>query len=103
MVPTPTSLTSFTLIREMFPSFSLDIIVVSVPYPGASPEEVEEGICLKLEDAIEGIEGIKRYTTNANENIGTAIVECEDGDEESYDRLLIQLDFTLAIRYTAFS
>ena len=34
--------------REMFPQFSLDMIVVSVLYPGSSPEEVEEGICINI-------------------------------------------------------
>lgn len=36
--------------REMFPQFSLDMIVATVPYPGSSPEEVEEGICIKIEE-----------------------------------------------------
>ena len=34
--------------REMFPQYALDMINVSVAYPGASPEEVEEGICIKF-------------------------------------------------------
>ena len=45
--------------REMFPQFSLDMIAVSVVYPGSSPEEVEEGICIKIEEQIQSIEGIK--------------------------------------------
>ena len=44
--------------REMFPQFSLDMIVVSVTYPGSSPEEVEEGIVLRIEDAIQDIVGV---------------------------------------------
>ena len=51
------------MIRETFPEFSLDMITISVPYPGADPEEVEEGISRKIEEAIEGLEGIKQYTT----------------------------------------
>ena len=42
-----------SMIRETFPEFSLDMIIVSVPYPGADPEEVEEGVCRKIEEAIE--------------------------------------------------
>ena len=38
--------------REMFPQFALDMINVSVVYPGASPQEVEEGICIKIEEKI---------------------------------------------------
>ncbi len=63
------------MIRETFPEFSLDMIIISVPYPGADPEEVEEGISRKIEEAIEGIEGIKQYTTNAAEGLGTATIE----------------------------
>jgi hydrophobic/amphiphilic exporter-1 (mainly G- bacteria), HAE1 family len=43
--------------REIFPEFELDILMVSVPYPGASPEEVEEGICQKLEEAVRSSTG----------------------------------------------
>ena len=64
-----------SIIRETFPEFSLDMITISVPYPGADPEEVEEGICLKIEEAIEGLAGIKQYTTHSSENGGTAIIE----------------------------
>ncbi len=63
------------MIKENFPEFSLDMITVSVPYPGADPEEVEEGICRKIEEALEGVEGIKQITTQAQENVGTATIE----------------------------
>lgn len=69
----------FSMVRESFPQFSIDLIAINVAYPGADPEEVEEGICLKLEDALEAIEGIKQYTTTASENVGSALVEVEDG------------------------
>ena len=53
--------------REMFPQFSLDMIWVSVIYPGSSPEEVEEGICIKIEEQIQSIEGIERLRSAARE------------------------------------
>ena len=65
--------------REMFPQFSLDMIVVSVPYPGSSPEEVEEGICIKIEERIESIEGIDRIISTAREGNGEVLVELETG------------------------
>ena len=65
--------------REMFPEFELDIVLISVPYPGASPEEVEEGICQKLEEAVRSVEGIKRQTAIAHEDIGYLILELEAG------------------------
>ena len=65
--------------REMFPQFSLDMIVVSVPYPGSSPEEVEEGICIKIEERIESVEGIERIISTAREGNGEVLVELETG------------------------
>ena len=41
----------FTMKRELFPQFSLDTVVVRVPYPGAAPEEVEETIVIRIEEA----------------------------------------------------
>lgn len=61
--------------QEVFPGFSIDIIAVTVPYPGASPEEVEQGIILAVEEQIRGIDGIKRINSNASENAGSIIVE----------------------------
>jgi len=72
----------FTLLkmrREMFPQFSLDMIVVSVVYPGSSPEEVEEGICIKIEEAIQRIEGIERLLSTAREGRGEVVAELETG------------------------
>ena len=65
--------------REMFPQFALDMIVVSVDYPGSSSEEVEEGICIKIEEQIEGIEGIDRIISTAREGNGEVVVELESG------------------------
>ncbi len=69
------------MIRELFPTFVIDTILIRVPYLGAGPEEVEEGISLKIEDAIEGVQGIKRYTTTAAEGMGTAVIEVEEGED----------------------
>ena len=72
---------AMSMIRENFPEFSVDIIMVSVAYPGADPEEVEEGISRKIEETLEGLEGIKQYTTQSRENEGIAIIEIlEDYD-----------------------
>ena len=72
---------TISMIRENFPEFSLDMITISVSYPGADPEEVEEGISRKVEEAIEEIEGIKLYTTESSENISTTLIEVK----ENYD------------------
>jgi HAE1 family hydrophobic/amphiphilic exporter-1 len=63
--------------RESFPEFDLEILLVSVPYPGASPEEVEEGICQKIEEAVHSIAGIKKKTSVSREGIGYLVLELE--------------------------
>ncbi len=68
-----------SMLRESFPQFSLDLISIQVPYPGADPEEVEEGISLKIEDALETVEGIKQYTTRSSENLASITVEIQEG------------------------
>jgi len=72
---------SQSMIRENFPEFSLDMITISVAYPGADPEEVEEGISQKIEEALEGIEGVKQITTQSRENIAAVTIEVR----ENYD------------------
>ena len=68
-----------SLRREVFPEFELEIITVSVPYPGASPEEVEEGVCQKIEEAVRAIDGIKKQTAVAREGAGSMTLELETG------------------------
>lgn len=63
--------------RELNPQFALDMINISVVYPGASPEDVEEGICVKIEEKIKGIEGIDRTFSNAYEGRGSLTVELD--------------------------
>jgi multidrug efflux pump subunit AcrB len=64
---------------EVFPEFSSDMIMVTVAYPGAAPEEVEEGICVRIEEAIQSLEGIKKITSNADEGAGSVRVEILPG------------------------
>ncbi len=69
-------LVSFLLMRrEIFPEFQLDVILVSVPYPGASPDEVEKGICQQIEEEIQAMAGIKRLISIAREGGGYTIAE----------------------------
>ncbi|GAA4433536.1 efflux RND transporter permease subunit [Bremerella cremea] len=63
--------------RETFPDFDLDMILVQVPYPGAAPQEVEEGICQKIEEAVRSLDGIKKVTSIAAEGAGSVIIELE--------------------------
>ena len=61
--------------QEIFPEFSLDVITVEVRYRGAGPEEVEDAICLRLEEALQGMDGIKKMTSTANEGVGLVVLE----------------------------
>lgn len=61
--------------QEVFPEFEIDRISVSVPYPGASPAEVEQGILLSVEDAVRGLDGVKQVTSVASEGAGSVSVE----------------------------
>lgn len=65
--------------REIFPDVELDMVRVSVAFPGADPEEVEEGVSRKIEEALEGIDGIKDYHTISNEHLSVALVEIREG------------------------
>jgi hydrophobic/amphiphilic exporter-1 (mainly G- bacteria), HAE1 family len=67
----------WTMRREVFPEFELEILLISVPYPGASTSEVEEGICQKIEEAVQSTSGIKRLTSIAQEGIGYVVLELE--------------------------
>lgn len=69
----------FSMKFSAFPETEPSLLFVRVPFIGASPEEVEEGVIIKIEEALEGLEGIERITSEARENIGTVNVEILDG------------------------
>lgn len=71
-------LSMFSMTRESLPEFSLDMILINVPYPGADPEEVEEGVSRKIEEALEGLEGLKLIETSSRENISTTRLEVHE-------------------------
>ena len=65
--------------QEVFPEFNLDSITVRVPYPGASPEEVEQGILLAVEDRTAGIVDVKKVSSQALEGVGTVTLQLVTG------------------------
>src|SRR6056297_205368 len=67
--------------QEFLPEMDLDTVTVSVPYPGASPDEVEQGILLAVEEAVRGIDGVKEVVATAREGSGSVNIEVL----ESYD------------------
>ena len=76
-------LSAVTVVQEVFPEFSLDAVQVRVEYPGSSPEEIEQSIVQRVEDRIEGIEGIDRITATAAENFGVVTAELKRGFDVS--------------------
>ena len=68
-----------SMITESMPEMSLNAINVSVFYPGADPEEVEEAISRKIEETIKGMEGIDKFTTNSSEGSASVSIEVKTG------------------------
>ena len=71
--------------RETFPEFTADKVKVTVAYPGASAEEVDESVVQRIEDAVDGIEGLAQMSSTAREGVGAVTLELEDdGDIEAF-------------------
>ena len=64
---------------EVFPEISLDRVNIQVLYLGAAPDEVERAVCVRIEEAIHGLDGIKQITSTVAEGMGTVMVELELG------------------------
>ena len=69
----------FQIKQEVFPEFSLDRVNISVGYPGASPEEVENGILLAVEEAVQGLEGVQEIRSTAREGSASVTLEAIEG------------------------
>ncbi|WP_158848044.1 efflux RND transporter permease subunit [Algibacter sp. L1A34] len=78
-----------SLKSSFFPLTESKIINVSVAYPGASPQEIEEGVVLKIEDNLKGLKGVDRVTSVSRENSGIITVEIEKG--ENIDFMLLEV------------
>jgi len=72
---------AWSLKSSFFPLVDSKNISINITYPGASPQEVEEGIVLKIEDNLKGLDGIDRVTSTSRENSGTINVEIEKGKD----------------------
>ena len=73
--------TAFGLVQEVIPDSSLDRIQILVPYPGASPEEVEELIVRRIEEQIRGVEGLERLVATASRGSGSVVAEFKNGTD----------------------
>ena len=79
---------------EVFPAIEVDIINVSIVYPGASPSDIEESICVRVEERLQGLEGIKKIASTASENLAVISVEIlpEQDVEDMLDKVKAQVD-----------
>ena len=78
-----------SLKSSFFPLVDSKIINIAITYPGASPQEIEEGIVLQIEDNLKGLKGVDRVTSTSRENSGTITVEIEKG--ENIDFMLLEV------------
>jgi multidrug efflux pump subunit AcrB len=65
--------------KQFFPEFEMNTVVVSMAYPGAGPQEVEEQICSRIEEAVHDLSGVKEIRSTASQGMGRVIVEAESG------------------------
>jgi multidrug efflux pump subunit AcrB len=69
--------------QEEFPTINVDAVQVSVPYLGAAPTEVESAVCIRVEEAVEGTEGIDKISSNASEGFCSVIIELVAGVDKT--------------------
>jgi multidrug efflux pump subunit AcrB len=67
--------------QEIFPEIQLDVVTVSVVYPGAAPIEIEKGICIRIEEELQGLQGVKRISSTAAEGLCLVSVELLAGED----------------------
>jgi len=79
----------FSLKSSFFPLQDSKIININITYPASSPEEIEEGIIIKIEENLKGLEGIDRTTAVARESGGSITVEIED--DRDVDNMLLEV------------
>ena len=85
---------AFSIKKETNPRIDIDLISITVPYLGAAPEEVEEGVLVKVEEAVQDIEGIKKITSRASEGSGRVNVEVATGYDvqDIMDQVKLRVD-----------
>ena len=65
--------------RETMPDFTANEVEVRLEYPGASAEDIEEAVCQRVEDAIDGVSDVEEVRCEAREGIGVAVIEMREG------------------------
>ncbi|HAR32288.1 MAG TPA: AcrB/AcrD/AcrF family protein [Gammaproteobacteria bacterium] len=83
-----------TVHQEEFPEINTQMVNITVPYLGAAPEESEQGVCIRIEEAIEGVEGVDKIRSTATEGACTVMVELdtENADSETVNEIKSRVD-----------
>ena len=71
-------LTANTINKQMFPQIQINWLEFRAIYPGAAPQEVEEGITIKIEEALETVQGLERVITYSNRNSSSGYFRVDD-------------------------
>ncbi len=74
-------ITAPSLLRETFPRFTPDRVQISIAYPGASAEDVEEAVCERVEEALESLSDVAEITSVATEGAASITVEMDEGGD----------------------
>ncbi len=72
-----------TLQQEVVPTVLTDSVQITVPYPGAAPEEVEQSICARIEESVQGLSGVEEVTSSATESLATVTVDLLFGTDRN--------------------
>ena len=86
--------TAFTVRKEGFPAFASESVTVSVPIRGGTPENVERGVAIKIEEALQSVSGIDNIRSVSQEDMATITIEAKEGYSISklLDDVKIQVD-----------
>ena len=75
------TLSLLNMSKEIFPRTETRVISIGAPYPGAAPVEVEKGVILPMESALEGLQGIKKITSVADRDYARIYLEIEASED----------------------
>ncbi|HBU52245.1 MAG TPA: acriflavin resistance protein, partial [Alteromonas australica] len=83
-----------TIQRQMFPNIEINYITVEASYPGASPQEIEESIFIKIEESLKDITEIKRTVSRAFRGSGAVTLEIDPDEDlsEVLDKVKLRID-----------
>ena len=80
---------ALSISKDMFPRVAMTQIQISAPYPGAAPVEVEKGVILPIESALQGLKGVKQIRSTARRDIASIVLDIES--DEDIDEVLDQV------------